>query len=133
MRAGTLRLDLSTHEFLTKPEIVPNERGQLSSADQTAIQSGDHIVRDGHVDSHWVKGGGHNGGRPLRIARDEYSGKMFIRVSEHLPNDLTTGKLEQLKNDLEKAKPYHVPGEGFWLPLEECFPNHPHVALYNAA
>jgi len=127
MRHGALHLDLTTEEFLTDPEIAPNKSGHLEAAHLAAINSGDHIIRDGNADSHWSKGGGHNGGRPYRIARDLVTGKMFVRIADVLPSDLVSDKLVKQKDDIEKRKPFHVPGSGFWLPLEELFPDHPHA------
>jgi hypothetical protein len=131
MRHGKLDLDLSTEEFLTDPTINPHPHTG-NPAHLAVIHAGDHIVRDGHADHNWTKGEGHPGGRPLRIALDRFSGKMFVRIAEHLPHELSSSKLEQRHDHMKKVKPFHVPGSGYWLPLDEVYPNHPHVATFNS-
>lgn len=127
MRHGALHLDLSTEEFLTNPEVGKPKEGAIESHHLAAIHAGNHIVRDGNADSAYTKGGGHEGGRPYRIARDLVTGKMFIKIADHLPSELTSSKLEKQKEQIERLKPFHIAGSGFWLPLEEVFPDHPHA------
>jgi hypothetical protein len=131
MRHGNIKLDLSTEEYLTNPTINPHP--QAGGAQHLAIiQAGDHIVRDGRVDSSWMKNNGHTGGRPLRVALDGQSGKMFVRIAEHIPTDITSEKHSADKERIEAMKPFHVPGSGFWIPLDELYPNHPHSATFNS-
>jgi hypothetical protein len=131
MRHGRINLDLTTEEYLTNPTIDPHPQ-KGGSAHLTQIHAGDHIVRDGKADSHWIKGGGHPGGRPLRVAVDGNSGKMFVRVAEHIPSDITSDRHAAEKERIENMKPFHVPGAGFWVPLDEMYPNHPHAAIFNS-
>jgi len=129
MRHGQLDLDLTTEQFLTDPTINPHPL--TGDAKHLAvINAGDHIIRDGDADGNWLKSGGHAGGRPLRIALDRVSGKMFVRIAEHFPHDPANEKHQRKAEYLNKMKPFHVAGSGYWLPLEEVYPNHPHVATF---
>jgi len=130
VRHGKINLDLSTEEYLTNPTINPHPHTG-NPQHVAVIHAGDHIVRDGNADSSWLKNNGHPGGRPLRVAVDGNSGKMFVRVAEHIPTDITSDRHQQQKERIEKMKPYHVPGHGFWVPLHELYPNHPHVKVFN--
>jgi hypothetical protein len=121
---------LEHEQYLTNPTINPHPHTG-NPAHLAVIHAGDHIVRDGKADSNWLKNGGHHGGRPLRIAEDTISGKMFVRVAEHIPTDISSDKQQAEKERIEKMKPFHVPGMGFWVPLEELYPNHPHVVTFN--
>lgn len=119
-RHGKIDLDLSTRQFLTKPDVT----------DPRAIRDGEHFVRTGVQDPKKLPHGAHPQGDPVRVATDKISGKMFVQIIEHLPaeEDGST-HATKLHDRARKHRPYHVPGHGFWIPLHELFPDHPHANL----
>lgn len=122
-RHAVIDLDLSKQEYLTNPEAKRDE-----------IKEGNHFVRSGVQDPKKLAHGAHPDGDPVRIARDRFSGQYFAQIIEHLPADPEGSRIaEKLHARAAKHKPIHVPGHGYWVPLHELFPDHPHVKLFNGA
>lgn len=130
MRHGKINLDLSTEEYLTHPQFAAADGAKK---DEREIVAGNHLVRDGNADSNWIRNNGHPGGKPFRIAQDVITGKYFVKVADQLHAEEDHPRRAAENEKLRAAKPYHVPGHGYWLPMEEVFPNHPHTELFNAA
>lgn len=121
MRHGRIDLDLTTHEFLTDPDVL----------DVAQIKAGKHYVRRGDAHPSAVSQGAHPDGEPLRIARDKFTGKYFAQVFPTLPKESDSNHAERQLERADKLKPFHVPGHGYWVPLEEIYPDHPHVKIFN--
>lgn len=124
MRHGHIDLDLSTHEFLTHQQEQQVAEFNKQSHKERASTADSLLVRDGDPDP---TPGAHSGGNSIRIARDRISGIYFARIAEHLPAEANRPHLERRHARITEMKPFHVPGEGYWLPLKEILPDHPHA------
>ena len=127
MRTGYIDLDLQHQEFLTiHDDDQVKAFNKLSDKDR-AGQVDALFHRDGDADPKAVSRGAHPEGEPFRIARDRISGLMFAKIADTLPADLTSPHLEKRHARITKAKPFYVPGHGYWVPLKELLPEHPHA------
>jgi hypothetical protein len=127
MRPGYIDLDFQHEEFLTAhDEDQIASFNKLSEKDR-AGQSDALLHRDGDPDPKKLSHGGHPNGEPIRIARDRISGLMFAKIADHLPADMESPHLVKRHKRITEAKPFHVPGHGYWVPLKELHPKHPHA------
>lgn len=120
-RQGQIRLDLSKHELLTDPDVI----------DVPSIKAGGHFIRSGDADPRTLAHGAHPQGEPLRIAQDMISGKYFVQIALHRPTEMDTPRAERQHAKFEELRPYHVAGNGYWVPLDELYPEHPHSEIFN--
>ena len=61
-------------------------------------------------------------GKPVRVALDIISGKLYAKVADVIPSDPDPAS-QQRKADILKLQPEHVPGAGgYWVPVEKLFP-----------
>jgi hypothetical protein len=127
MRPGYIDLDLQHLEFLTEHD--PDTVGEFNklSHKQRAGVAADQLHRDGDPDPKALAHGAHPGGAPIRIARDRISGLMFANVAENFPSDADTPRQAKRAERITGLKPFHVPGSGYWVPLKEIMPDHPHA------
>jgi len=127
MRHGYIDLDLQHEEFLTIADEDTLQGFNKLSDTHRAGQADSLLHRDSDPDPKALSFGAHPNGNPIRIARDRISGLMFAKIADVLPADTSSPHLEKRHKKLTEAKPFHIPGKGYWVPLKELHPDHPHA------